>query len=623
AIGKALSRLVRLEHVRAVAPSIFMWLIAIALLTTQQDLGAAALLLITFVSMLYLASGRPALPLLGLAGLLIGGTASYMMSARVAQRIDIWLNPWLDPQNRSFQIVQSLIAVASGSVFGAGIGSGQPGYVPAVHTDFPFAAIGEEMGLAGMIGLIAAFGVLVLRGWRIARRAKTSYGMLLAGGLSASFTAQVCVIIGGNLGLLPLTGVTLPFISYGGSSLLVSFISVGLLLRLSADGEMSTKGEDRLRPRAPEAFLPSPAQHAASRRAMRLSAALFAVISLAAGYWAVLRSAELVARSDNPRLIDAERAIRRGPILAHDGTTLAYSVPAQQGDQLTHLTPYTRRYPHPEVGPVVGYSSWRHGAGGLERHADAILRGSLSSLERLLHRPQFGAAFTTTLDLALQSQLHRALTGYVGGAIVLEARTGEVLALSSAPSFDPNRLDEEWDALRADARAPLLNRVTQALYQPGRLLQWLYEAESGRPRGQAWDASDRFRLGQPVPFELENAYTPYPSTVTYSETIGQGQLRITPLRVAVAVAELLAGRLVTPTLSKRISESSAVNLPAAGAKIDLRQPLVFFAQNGPRQFVGWLIMAIDGRVVVIGLEQSDTSATRLRAIAAQMRAALE
>lgn len=631
------------------APSILMWLIAIALLGTQQDLGAAALLLITFASMLYLATGRAILPTLGLVALLIAGIAGYALSARVAQRVDIWLNPWADPQNRSFQIAQSLIAVASGSVFGEGIGQGRPDYVPAVHTDFPFAAVSEEMGLLGAIGLFLVFGVLILRGWRVAQHAGTSYGMLLAGGLSASLMAQMFVIIGGNLGLLPLTGVTLPFISYGGSSLLVSFISVGLLIRLSQDQratapDQAGRNASAYAARAAyigDAFQPSPAQHTATRRAMQLSAALIALVSAIAGYWGVARSSELTARSDNPRLVDAERAIRRGPILARDGTVLAYSAPLSNGAPARFDTPHARRYPYPETAPAVGYASWRHGTGGIETYADAILRGALTPLDRLLHRPQIGAAFTTTLDIALQQRLHRALAGSTrpagrGAGIIIDWQTGEVLALASAPSFDPNQLDEGWDSLRADARAPLLNRATQGLYQPGPLLQWLYCAGAGRRDCDSqtraassgsedraltmWDAGDRFNLGRPVPFELDNAHTPYPATGTYSETIGQGTLRVTPLRVATTVAGLMAGWPLTPTLQyhpRPLTDAQRGGSPA----FVLDQPVIRFAQAGRSQYVGWLIMPVRAAdanaILVIALEQSHSRPAQLAAIAGQ------
>lgn len=222
-------------HIRppgAYASAVAMWLAAVGLLASQQDFGAASLLLFSFVGMLYLATGRNGLPI-GLVGaFLAAGAIGYQLSARVATRIDTWLNPEIDPQGRSFQIMQSLIAAASGGVFGAGLRQGSPGYVPAVHTDFPFVAVAEEFGLIGALAVVGALALLCARAWRIAAAGRSSYTRLLAGGIAASLAVQVFVIIGGNLGLLPLTGVTLPFVSYGGSSLTASWALTGILLAI-------------------------------------------------------------------------------------------------------------------------------------------------------------------------------------------------------------------------------------------------------------------------------------------------------------------------------------------------------------------------------------------------------
>ena len=280
------------DNLQSLAPSLTMWLVAVALLFVQQDLGAAVLLLGTFVSMLYLATGRKRLPIIGLLVLVVAGVAGYFASARVAQRITIWLNPWADAQNTSFQIVQSLIAIANGGVFGQGLGQGRPDFVPAVHTDFPFAAISEELGLIGAIVVIALFAVLVLHGWHIAQHNKSAYAQLLAGGLAVSMALQVFVILGGNLGLVPLTGVTLPFVSYGGSSLLVQFVSMGLLVRI----ETSQASQKELGPYPARAL-------ASTIHLKRLCAALFALLALATSYWSVVQTDALVNRNDNPRRI--------------------------------------------------------------------------------------------------------------------------------------------------------------------------------------------------------------------------------------------------------------------------------------------------------------------------------
>jgi cell division protein FtsW (lipid II flippase) len=601
------------------APSVAMWLVALALLGTQQDLGAATLLLLTYAFMLYLATGQAALPIIGLAMLLCTGAIGYHLSSRVAQRIDIWLNPWLDPQGASFQIVQSLIAVANGGLFGQGPGQGQPGYVPAVHTDFPFAAIGEEFGLIGMLAVLALFGILIMRAWRIARRNQSAYALLLAGGIAALFCVQVFVIIGGNLGLLPLTGVTLPFISYGGSSLLVSYIAVGLLIRLSCDYSPTLPANTPSANTNAVALTPhdyvfqvTPAQRKASQRGMWLCAALILCLGLTAGYWSIVQRNALITRSDNPRNVDAERAIERGPILARDGTVLAVS--QRQAAQQDYAPPnFVRRYSNPATAPIVGYYSIQHGVGGIESYADARLRGQPAPLAGLLHQIQVGAAFTSTVDLALQTRLANALTGTTGSGIILDWRSGEVLALVSNPSFDPNTLDENWDVLRARADAPLLNRATQGLYQPGALLKWLYSDAKDDTNDlnqplSSWDRSDRFHLGQTVPFELENASVPYPASGTYSETLGQGSLRLTPLRVAVSAASLAAGDTVTPTLTYRPTSNEA-----NPAQPRVTAQVTVLAQISQKTHVGWYVKIGQTSVTVLALEMSSPDAGLLNA----------
>jgi peptidoglycan glycosyltransferase len=572
------------------APTALMVALAVAMLLTQQDLGATSLLLITYGLTVYLAVGRRWL-LIGLASALLVATAlGYVLSARVAQRINIWLNPWADPQGSAFQIVQSLIAVANGGLFGQGINQGRPDYVPAVHTDFPFVMIAEELGLAGALAVLAGYAVLILRAWQIGLRAPNRYGLLLAGGLAVGLGIQVFIVIGGNLRLSPITGATLPFISYGGTSLVVSYTMLSLLLRLSADA------------------LPTAAERPGQRRArlmMRAGAALIAALGLAAGYWGVVRAGGLLARLDNPRLVEAERATLRGPIYTRDGKLLVYSSCADGLWTCAGARPiYQRRYPHPEAAPATGYYSLRYGTGGLEAFADATLRGPRTWWDDLLHRPRIGAGITSSLDLIWQARAVQALragaahTTAQGAAVVLDWRSGEVLALASAPSFDPNRLEQDWDTLRADPGAPLVNRATQGLYQPGPLLAWLFSLREADPADfRRWQATAQaLGLSAHVPFELPNEAVPVPVTTTYSETLGQGHLRVTPLRVAVSVAEVIAGQPVTPTLIAR--GAAPVNRPPA------IQPLPFTgqAQIANDRFVGWHVRADEQRVIVLALE---------------------
>jgi cell division protein FtsW (lipid II flippase) len=221
------------------APLLLMWGLSLVLLAWQRDLGTAMLFFIVFLIMLYLASGRWESVASGLA-LLVGMVAlAYWLPVDeldiVRLRVDTWLNPWPEAQGRAFQIVQSLLALAAGGVLGQGVGQGYPTYVPVVHSDFAFAAVAEEWGALGALAVLACLAVLVYRGFRLALLARRPFLAFLAAGISALIGIQSLIIMGGVTKLLPLTGVTLPFLSYGGSSLLVSFVMVGLLLKVSGD----------------------------------------------------------------------------------------------------------------------------------------------------------------------------------------------------------------------------------------------------------------------------------------------------------------------------------------------------------------------------------------------------
>ena len=192
---------------------------------------------IVFLALLYLATGESLYVWVGLGLLLIAGIFAYFMFDVVALRVDAWRNPWPDADGRAFQIVQSLYALASGGIIGQGVGLGAPDYIPVVHSDFVFAAIAEEWGLIGSLGIVACFAILAHRGLRIAMLAKRPFHKYLAAGITILLTAQAFLIMGGVTKLLPLTGVTLPFISYGGSSLLISSIMAGLLVYMSSQIE--------------------------------------------------------------------------------------------------------------------------------------------------------------------------------------------------------------------------------------------------------------------------------------------------------------------------------------------------------------------------------------------------
>jgi cell division protein FtsW (lipid II flippase) len=222
-----------LPQPRIMAPLLAVWGLAMLMLVGQRDLGAALLYFGTATVMIYLASGRAGYLLWGAGMFLIGSVLAYALYPHVRARIDIWLDPWADPSGRAYQVVQSLFALGSGGALGSGLGYGFPGLVPEVHTDFIFAAIGEELGLAGAGAVMMLYILLVYRAFRAALLAPSPFRALLAGGLAVLLGLQVLVIVGGVTKFLPLTGVTLPLVSYGGSSVVATFILLGMVLAMS------------------------------------------------------------------------------------------------------------------------------------------------------------------------------------------------------------------------------------------------------------------------------------------------------------------------------------------------------------------------------------------------------
>ena len=221
---------------RILGPIILMLSLSIVIVVWQRDLGTAAIFFAVFLILLYAASGQSIILIGGGILLTIAGIVAYNLFSVVELRVDIWINPWLEADGRAYQIVQSLMAFAAGGIWGEGIGQGSPTYIPVVHSDFIFSALAEEYGLLGIIVSIAGLAIFVMRGMRMAvQHQSRPFYALLAIGLSMLLAVQSILIMGGVLKLLPLTGVTLPFLSYGGSSLLATFVIIGLLLRLSSE----------------------------------------------------------------------------------------------------------------------------------------------------------------------------------------------------------------------------------------------------------------------------------------------------------------------------------------------------------------------------------------------------
>lgn len=218
---------------RDLGPILIAWLVALAVLAFERDLGTALLFFGVFVVMLYVATGRRSWLVIGTLLLALGAVIGYLAFGHVRQRLMIWLDTWSYAQEESFQLAQGLFGLANGGLLGAGWGSGYPSLVPFAKSDFIAAALGEEIGLTGLMAIIMLYAIIVERGLRTAISVRDAFGTLLAVGLSAALAIQVFVVIGGVTRLIPLTGLTTPFLSYGGSALLANWTMIALLLRIS------------------------------------------------------------------------------------------------------------------------------------------------------------------------------------------------------------------------------------------------------------------------------------------------------------------------------------------------------------------------------------------------------
>lgn len=216
---------------RDLGPILTMWLISLGILIFQRDLGSSLLFFGLFLVMLYIATERPGWLIVGASMFFAGAYLASLTFGHVQRRVDVWLDPF--NSDHGYQIVQSLYGMAWGGLVGRGLGEGSPQITPYGYSDFVAASIGEELGLTGLMAIVLLYGVIVERGLRTALICRDDFGKLMAAGLSVVLALQVFVVIGGVTKLIPLTGLTTPFLSYGGSSLVANWVIVALLLRIS------------------------------------------------------------------------------------------------------------------------------------------------------------------------------------------------------------------------------------------------------------------------------------------------------------------------------------------------------------------------------------------------------
>jgi cell division protein FtsW (lipid II flippase) len=222
-----------LPEPKHLGPLLLAWSFSILVMVRQKDLGSSLLFFAVFAAMLYIATERTSYLIVALGMFLAGAYVAYQLFSHVTERVSSWIDPWSHAQTTGFQLVQSLFALGSGGFAGTGLGLGSPQKIPNASTDFVLSAIGEELGLLGTVAICILFLLFIGTGFRIATQADRPFSKLFAAGLTTIIGVQTFVIVGGVIRVIPLTGVTLPFISYGGSSLIANFIIVALLLRIS------------------------------------------------------------------------------------------------------------------------------------------------------------------------------------------------------------------------------------------------------------------------------------------------------------------------------------------------------------------------------------------------------
>lgn len=458
--------LFKIPDLATLVPLLVMWVISLLIVIFEKDLGSALVVFFVFITMLYVATGKKTYLIIGFVLIAIGGVAAFLLFDHVQIRVDTWLDPFKDATGDGYQLVQAIFSIADGGLFGVGIGNGMSDQIPIVESDFIFAAIAEETGLLGAAGLLLLYLCFAIRGLVTAARAKSDVSSFIAVGLTASIILQAFIIVGGVTRLIPLTGLTLPFVSQGGSSLLASFIAIGFLLRC---GDQSTglgtemiSGTGTL---SSESVLGRVSLGKRLTKTMIAFSVLFALLVANLTLIMVVQANDYKNMPSNNHTLAREARTERGTISTYDNVVLAQSVLQDDGT-------YKRVYPSGTLAAhVVGYASEAYGTAGIEASYNDTLKGQrnyaswVDVVNAATDAGTPGNDVKLTINSTIQQAAEQALDGFNGACVVIDPETGAVLALASSPSY--NASDIESILSSGSDSSALYNRATQALYSPG------------------------------------------------------------------------------------------------------------------------------------------------------------
>ena len=459
-----------IPDLRTLLPMLLMWGLSLLVVVFEKDLGSALVVFFVFLAMLYVATGKKSYVVGGILLAFVGALAAWKLFTHVQIRVETWLDPFADAGGKGYQLTQAIYSMADGGMFGVGIGYGLCDKIPVVESDYIFAAIAEESGLLGAAGLLLLYVCFAIRGMVTAARAKSDVSSFLATGLTCAIVLQAFIIVGGVTRLIPLTGLTLPFVSQGGSSLLASFIAVGMLLKCGDEG---TGIEAEMRGATTQIHANSVLGRVAlGKRLTHLAlfiAVLFAVLVANLTLLMVVNASYYQNLPGNNHTIQKQATRERGTISTSDGTVLAQSVPNGDGT-------YTRTYPAGTLAAqVVGYSSTQYGTSGIEATANDQLTGESSFatwtdvINAYAGISRSGNDVKLTINSKIQKAAQDALEGYSGACVVMDPETGKVLAMASSPTYDAANFESLLAGSTGSKSSSdaLYNRATQALYAPG------------------------------------------------------------------------------------------------------------------------------------------------------------